>query len=119
MSSEAEVPSSTSVENPPSYPTRLPSKFLTGPGTVITSGVQMPPPAQLALVTQGPPGFVPPVQTPGTGEPGCGNFWKSGIAGGIGEVRVSLPLTAAMKPVKPDSPPPSKGVPPFGSLNGP
>src|ERR1041384_4152942 len=88
-----------SLANPPSNPTRVVSKLRTGPGAVITSMVQVPPPAQSALVWHGPPGLVPPVQTPGTGEAGCGNFWKSGTAGGIGEVRPKFVGMYAVKPL--------------------
>src|SRR5688572_21464413 len=93
------------------------SKLRTGPAAVICSSVQTPPPPQSKPDWQGAPGVVPRVQTPGSGAPGSGNFRKSGGACGIGEVLSGLVF--CVKPVKPVSPPPLNGEPPFGSLNGP
>src|SRR6266446_6720578 len=74
MVSGAAVPTRVSLAKPPSNPTSVPSKFRTGPAMVISSSVQVLPPEQSAFDWQGAPGFVPPLQTPGMGEPGSGNF---------------------------------------------
>src|SRR3989442_8474959 len=117
--SGAATPNRVSLAKPPSYPTRVPSKFRTGPAMVMGSLAQepAPPPGQSPSTWHGAPGFVAGgLQTPGVGVPGnSGNFMKSGPGFGMGEVRVGT----EMLPVNPVSPPPSKGEPPFGSLNGP
>src|SRR3989442_6594080 len=119
--SGAATPNRVSLAKPPSYPTRVPSKFARGRARGMGSLAQdrAPPPGQSPSTWHGAPGFVAGgVQTPGVGVKGnSGNFMKSGPAFGMGEVRGT---EAVMKPVNPVSPVPLKGWPSLtGSLNGP
>src|SRR5580765_537960 len=99
---------------------RLVSKLRTGPATVLTCGVHVPP-----AVTQRSDGFegeqavpgrLPPSQMPAMAAAGAGNGRNSGGAVGIGEELSGLVF--GVNPVNPLSPPSRFGEL-FGLVNGP
>ena|SRR5437899_1428114 len=82
----------TGLLNPPSNPIRVASKLRTGPGALIVSSRHVPPPGQTGMGDeQRLPGALPATHTPMRIDPGGGNGWKSGGAGGMGPL-VDVPV---------------------------